>query len=132
MSPPASKKSAKKGSARSRAAARTANGNETPGEASQDGAEAGDPVEGLSFEGALEKLETTVGQLEQGELPLEEALTLFEQGVALARRCTTTLEDAERRIEILTAETGDPERVTVDAFETDAFEDAFEEEDDED
>lgn len=55
----------------------------------------------LSFEGALEQLETTVGRLEEGEMPLEEALELFEKGVALSRRCTETLEAAEKRIEIL-------------------------------
>lgn len=62
----------------------------------------------LSFEGALEQLETTVGRLEEGEMPLEEALALFEKGVALSRQCTETLEAAEKRIEILVAEDGDP------------------------
>ncbi len=64
----------------------------------------------LSFEGALEQLETTVGRLEEGELPLEEALALFEKGVVLSRQCTETLDAAEKRIEILVAENaGDPE-----------------------
>ena len=60
--------------------------------------------EALSFEGALAQLETTVGRLEEGEMPLEEALELFEKGVVLSRQCTETLEAAERRIEILVAE----------------------------
>lgn len=64
-------------------------------------------AEAPSFEGALEQLETTVGRLEEGEMPLEDALTLFEKGVLLSRQCAETLEAAERRIEILVAESGD-------------------------
>jgi exodeoxyribonuclease VII small subunit len=56
----------------------------------------------LSFEQALEKLEGLVDRLESGDLPLEEALAAFEQGVALTRRCAGQLDDAERRIEVLT------------------------------
>ena len=56
-----------------------------------------------SFESALEQLEAIVDRLESGELPLEEALAAFEQGVALSRRCTAELEAAERRIELLVA-----------------------------
>jgi exodeoxyribonuclease VII small subunit len=55
----------------------------------------------LSFEGALERLEAIVAELESGELDLERALAAFEEGVALSRRCTSQLEDAERRIERL-------------------------------
>ena len=62
---------------------------------------------GLSFEGALEQLEQTVGRLEEGEMPLEDALALFEQGVKLSRQCTTTLEAAEKRVEILVAGRGE-------------------------
>ncbi len=54
-----------------------------------------------SFEGALAKLEAIVERLESGELPLEEALASFEEGVALSRRCASQLESAERRIEVL-------------------------------
>jgi exodeoxyribonuclease VII small subunit len=55
----------------------------------------------LSFEGALERLEAIVDELERGELPLEQALAAFEEGVGLSRRCAETLEAAERRIEVL-------------------------------
>ena len=55
----------------------------------------------LPFEGALERLEELVEHLEAGELPLDEALTVFEEGVRLSRRCAQQLEDAERRIEAL-------------------------------
>ena len=63
-------------------------------------------ADALSFEGALERLESTVSQLEAGDLPLEQALDLFEVGVALSRQCSGTLEAAERRVEILVADRG--------------------------
>ena len=55
-----------------------------------------------TFEQALEQLETVVARLEGGELPLEEALRTFEDGVKLARVCAARLEDAERRVRLLT------------------------------
>jgi exodeoxyribonuclease VII small subunit len=55
----------------------------------------------LTFEGALERLEAIVAKLESGELELEHALAAFEEGVTLSRRCTSQLEEAERRIERL-------------------------------
>jgi exodeoxyribonuclease VII small subunit len=54
-----------------------------------------------SFESSLEELERIVRELEQGELPLERSLELFEQGVKLSRECQDRLNQAERRIEIL-------------------------------
>lgn len=62
--------------------------------------------EELSFEEALERLESIVDRLEQGDLELEEALRAFEQGVALTRRCAGQLDDAERRIDVLVKEGG--------------------------
>lgn len=58
----------------------------------------------LDFEGALARLEEIVEGLEGGELGLEAALTAFEEGVALSRRCSAQLDDAERRIEVLVVE----------------------------
>ncbi len=60
----------------------------------------------LSFEEALERLEGIVDRLEQGDLELEEALSAFEKGVALTRRCAGQLDDAERRIDVLVKEGG--------------------------
>jgi exodeoxyribonuclease VII small subunit len=60
--------------------------------------------EEISFEAALARLEALVTRLERGDLPLEEALATFEEGVALSRRCAERLEAAERRIEILVGE----------------------------
>lgn len=53
------------------------------------------------FESAIGELETIVKTLEAGDLSLEQSLQLFERGVQLSRFCHTRLEDAERRIEIL-------------------------------
>ena len=55
-----------------------------------------------SFESAIAELETIVKALEAGDLTLERSLALFERGVELSRFCHARLEDAERRIEVLT------------------------------
>jgi exodeoxyribonuclease VII small subunit len=54
------------------------------------------------FEAAIAELEGIVRKLEEGELPLEQSLELYERGVRLSRFCHQRLEEAERRIEILT------------------------------
>lgn len=54
-----------------------------------------------TFESSLQELETIVRQLENGDLPLEESLKLFEKGVQLSRECRERLNQAERRIEVL-------------------------------
>jgi exodeoxyribonuclease VII small subunit len=53
------------------------------------------------FEGAIAELESIVKKLEEGDLPLEQSLALYERGVQLSRFCHARLEQAERRIEIL-------------------------------
>ena len=53
------------------------------------------------FEAAIAELESIVKKLEEGDLPLETSLQLYERGVQLSRFCHVRLEDAERRIEIL-------------------------------
>jgi exodeoxyribonuclease VII small subunit len=55
-----------------------------------------------TFEDVLGELEEIVTKLEAGDLPLEASLDLFEKGVALSRECRTRLENAERRIQVLT------------------------------
>jgi exodeoxyribonuclease VII small subunit len=68
-----------------------------------------------AFEEALQELEEIVNRLEQGDLPLEEALTLFEEGVRLSRSCHTKLDEAQKRVEIvLKDETG---KLTSQPFE---------------
>jgi exodeoxyribonuclease VII small subunit len=54
------------------------------------------------FEGAIAELESLVKKLEEGDAPLEQSLALYERGVQLSRFCHARLEEAERRIEILT------------------------------
>jgi exodeoxyribonuclease VII small subunit len=53
------------------------------------------------FETAIAELESIVKKLEQGDLPLEQSLGLYERGVQLSRFCHAKLEEAERRIEVL-------------------------------
>ena len=60
----------------------------------------------LTFEECLTRLEQIVAALESGNLPLEESLKVFEEGVALARHCGRYLEEAERRIEVLAKDEG--------------------------
>ncbi|WP_219952744.1 exodeoxyribonuclease VII small subunit [Dickeya zeae] len=55
----------------------------------------------VSFESSLAELEQIVSRLESGELPLEEALNAFEQGVQLARQGQVKLQQAEQRVQIL-------------------------------
>jgi exodeoxyribonuclease VII small subunit len=54
-----------------------------------------------NFEASLGALEKIVRELERGDLPLEESLRLFEEGVSLSRECQERLNQAERRIETL-------------------------------
>ena len=58
-----------------------------------------------TFETSLNELERIVKQLEDGDMPLEESLKLFENGVRLSRECRERLNNAERRIEVLMRET---------------------------
>ncbi len=57
-----------------------------------------------TFEESLDQLEAIVRKLEDGDLPLEESLELFEKGVKLSRECKERLVRAERRIEVLMKE----------------------------
>jgi exodeoxyribonuclease VII small subunit len=55
----------------------------------------------LSFEEAYSELEATVQRLEQGDLTLEEAITLYEQGMRLAQHCNDALDTAELQVQQL-------------------------------
>jgi exodeoxyribonuclease VII small subunit len=61
------------------------------------------------FEKALAELETLVGRLERGDLPLEEALKTFERGVELTRHCQAALKTAQQKVEILLSQSGQTE-----------------------
>jgi exodeoxyribonuclease VII small subunit len=58
------------------------------------------------FEECIQRLEKIVQELEQGEVPLEKSLTLFEEGMQLSASCRKELEDAEGKIEILLKQNG--------------------------
>jgi exodeoxyribonuclease VII small subunit len=60
-----------------------------------------------TFEAGLQELENIVKEMETGELPLERAIALFEQGMKLSDACRKQLEEAETRVEILTRRAGE-------------------------
>jgi exodeoxyribonuclease VII small subunit len=64
------------------------------------------PVDELSFEDALAELDETVRQLEAGDLPLDDALALFERGQRLSARCQGLLQAAELKVQQLAPKTG--------------------------
>jgi exodeoxyribonuclease VII small subunit len=81
------------------------------------------------FEQSLVELEALVAKLEQGDVPLEDALKTFERGVALTRQCQTALRTAQQKVEVLLARNGEE---TIEPFadpDDDADEDEDEDED---
>ena len=76
-----------------------------------------------SFEESLKELEKVVQTLEDGDLPLEQSLKLFENGVKLARDCKDRLTQAQRRIEVLMKEADG-------TFSVRELDDSFSEDDD--
>jgi exodeoxyribonuclease VII small subunit len=63
-------------------------------------------IENLSFEESLSELETIVQNLEQGELSLEDSMTLFERGLNLSQASQEKLKNAEQKIQILLTKNG--------------------------
>lgn len=61
----------------------------------------------LTFEEALKRLEEVVQKLEDGDVPLEQAFELFQEGMALSKQCSQRLDTVERRIEMLIEENGE-------------------------
>ncbi len=55
----------------------------------------------VKFEDAMARLETIVSELERGDLPLDESLKIFEEGVRLSKTCLKMLDDTERKVELL-------------------------------
>ena len=63
----------------------------------------------MSFEQAMARLEEIVSQLERGDAPLESALTLFEEGTALMKKCSAMLDKAEQKVaKLLPGPDGEP------------------------
>jgi exodeoxyribonuclease VII small subunit len=88
----------------------------------------------LNFEGAMDRLEKIVEQMESGKLPLEDLIVRYEEGMKLVRTCQERLANAEQKIEIITRnsagkavvkefepaqEAGSPEKAAVEAESTD-------------
>jgi exodeoxyribonuclease VII small subunit len=76
-------------------------------------------AEAPSFEQTLAQLETLVAQLESGDLPLDEALRTFEQGVRLTRDCQAALTLAQQKVQLLLQR---GENVVVEEFDSVAVE----------
>ena len=66
------------------------------------------------FEECIQRLENIVQELEQGEVPLEKSLTLFEEGMQLSASCRKELEEAEDKVEILLKQNG---KIQAEPFE---------------
>lgn len=60
-----------------------------------------------TFEGAMKRLDEIVTELERGNLPLEEALKIYEEGMALTKFCTAKLDETEKKIKLLVKEGND-------------------------
>ncbi|CTQ70417.1 MULTISPECIES: exodeoxyribonuclease VII small subunit [Stappiaceae] len=70
-------------------------------------------IAGLSFEDALKQLETIVRELEQGNVPLERSIEMYERGDALRQHCDTLLKAAEAKVEkIQLGQNGEPTGTT--------------------
>ena len=60
------------------------------------------PVEEMSFEEAMAELEQVLGQLERGDVALDNSIRLYERGAALKTRCETKLKEAEEKVAKIT------------------------------
>lgn len=70
-------------------------------------------VNELSFEAAMAELERVVGQLERGDVPLDQSIALYELGAKLKKRCETKLKEAEEKVAAIKLdETGTPAGLT--------------------
>lgn len=70
------------------------------------------PVSEMSFEDAMKELETVVGQLERGDVALDESIRLYERGAELKKRCEAKLKEAEEKVAAITLD-GDGQPVGV-------------------
>ena len=93
--------------------------NSTPGKKPESKPEA---VKKQAFEQSLARLEEIIRKLESANLPLDDAMKLFEEGMQLSRDCQKQLEQAEARVEILLKKTGG--EMTAQPFEPEGEEDS--------
>ena len=78
----------------------------------------------VKFEQAMARLETIVAELERGELPLDQSLRIFEEGIHLSKTCLKMLEDAEHKVEILVQEKDGRRRLQAISLGEDDVEDS--------
>ena len=64
------------------------------------------PVDKMSFEDAMKELESVVGQLESGDVPLDQSIALYERGAALKDHCQKKLAEAEEKVAKITLDAG--------------------------
>lgn len=72
----------------------------------------------LNFEEAMDRLEEIVSELENGDVPLEKAIDLFQQGMKLSQVCGSKLEQVERKIEMIVEEDGELRKKPFDTSES--------------
>jgi exodeoxyribonuclease VII small subunit len=60
------------------------------------------PISEMNFEQAMSELERIVTQLERGDVPLEDSISLYEKGAELKKRCETKLKEAEQKVAAIT------------------------------
>ncbi len=70
-------------------------------------------VDKMSFEDAIKELETVVGQLERGDVALDQSISLYERGAALKARCEAKLKEAEEKVAKITLGEGGTPAGTV-------------------
>ncbi len=66
-----------------------------------------------TFEGAMEQLEGVVDKLEEGDVPLEEAIQMFQQGMALSKYCHERLQKVEKQMDQILNEDGETEHLDI-------------------
>ena len=71
------------------------------------------PVDQMTFEQAMKELESVVGKLERGDVPLDESIALYERGALLKARCEAKLKEAEEKVAAITLDrNGEPTGTT--------------------
>jgi exodeoxyribonuclease VII small subunit len=68
-------------------------------------------VAAVKFETAMARLEAIVGELEKSDLPLDESLRIFEEGIRLSKSCLKILEEAEHKVEVLVQDQNGKKRI---------------------
>lgn len=75
--------------------------------------------ETTNFETSLKRLEALVSQMEQGDMPIEDALKAFEEGIGLTRDCQAILDQAEQKVKVLVENRGTIEAQPLNRADTD-------------